>query len=285
MAKNQEKNEKKNKRPVIARWLWYLLLLLAVVLLFCSIFFTGRWGLNTLYVAEAKRGVYHPIIEGFLSIINVPEGYKIRYNLGNYHFAKGQYKKAEEDYHKALMHLIPYEKECPVKVNLALSMINQLSDDEWESFLAAESADDMDAKARHVEETLQTARSVLIEDGCAHADDDEGHDEQAQILKDEIDELLKKSGGQGGDEDNDQGGSDNSQDENDEGGGGSQGGSSSREDQVKEHIQQQKEKNQQERTEERQDLETYGGMGQEDDGEGGGSGEGDGGSGAGWDKW
>ncbi|MBP5385546.1 MAG: hypothetical protein J6Y57_11340, partial [Lachnospiraceae bacterium] len=143
-----------------------------------------------------------------ISIINVPEGYKIRYNLGNYHFAKGQYKKAEEDYHKALMHLIPYEKECPVKVNLALSMINQLSDDEWESFLAAESADDMDAKARHVEETLQTARSVLIEDGCAHADDEEGHDEQAQILKDEIDELLKKSGGQGGDEDNDQGGSD-----------------------------------------------------------------------------
>ena len=50
----------------------------------------------------------------------------------------------------------------------------------------------MDAQARNVEKTLITARSILIEDGCAHEDDEDGHNEQAQILKDEIDELLNK---------------------------------------------------------------------------------------------
>ena len=73
-----------------------------------------------------------------LTGINFPDGYKIWYNIGNYHFHKGDYKQAENDYYKAIVAGIPYEKECPVKINLALATINELGDDEWEAFFEAE---------------------------------------------------------------------------------------------------------------------------------------------------
>ena len=275
MAKKQQKNKKKNNRPTIARWLWNLLLVLAIISFIIAQFLIGRWCLNTLYVVEALKGNYHPVIEYVLKIINFPDGYVTWYNLGNYNFANGRYKQAEYDYYRAIMCDIPYGKECPVKVNLALSTINQISKEEWDAFLNDEGSEEMDVRAKIVEDKLITARSILIEDGCAHENDEDGHDKNAQILKDEIDELLKR-GGQDENSDGDGGQGDNQDENRDEGGEGGQG-QSSNEKQIMDYIQNQKNKNQEERAKERQQLEDYYGLGQEENKNSSESGEGEGG--------
>lgn len=275
MAKKQQKNKKKNNRPTIARWLWNLLLVLAIISFIIAQFLIGRWCLNTLYVVEALKGNYHPVIEYVLKIINFPDGYVTWYNLGNYNFANGRYKLAEYDYYRATMCDIPYGKECPVKVNLALSTINQISKEEWDAFLNDEGSEEMDVRAKIVEDKLITARSILIEDGCAHENDEDGHDKNAQILKDEIDELLKR-GGQDENSDGEGGQGDNQDENRDEGGEGGQG-QSSNEKQIMDYIQNQKNKNQEERAKERQQLEDYYGMGQEENKNSSESGEGEGG--------
>ena len=263
MAKKQQKNKKKNNRPTIARWLWNLLLVLAIISFIIAQFLIGRWCLNTLYVVEALKSNYHPVIEYVLKIINFPDGYVTWYNLGNYNFAKGNYKQAEYDYYRAITSGIPYGKECPVKVNLALSTINQISEEEWDAFFSDEASEGTDLQAKAAEDKLITAKSVLIEDGCAHENDEDGHDKNAQILKDEIDELLKKGGSQDDNNDGDGGQGDNQDENRDEGGEGGQG-QSSNEKQIMDYIQNQKNKNQEERAKDRQMLEDYYGLGQEE---------------------
>ena len=270
MAKNPEKNNKKTNKPVIARWLWYTILASAIVALVCAFFLIVRWCMNAYYVSEAKKGHYHPEIEERLTELNFPDGYIVWYNLGNYYFEEGDYKEAEDCYYRAIECGIPYEKECEVKINLALAMINQLSDEEWDSFLDAETSAEMDAQARNVEKTLITARTILIEDGCAHEDDEDGHNEQAQILKDEIDELLNKDDEEEEDEEENEDQDDQEdQENNDDGGEGDD--PSSREEQVMNHLQDQKEEAQEERAEDQQFFENYYGFGSEDEEEGGGS--------------
>ena len=270
MAKNPEKNNKKTNKPVIARWLWYTILASAIVALVCAFFLIVRWCMNAYYVSEAQKGHYHPEIEERLTELNFPDGYIVWYNLGNYYFEEGDYKEAEDCYYRAIECGIPYEKECEVKINLALAMINQLSDEEWDSFLDAETSAEMDAQARNVEKTLITARTILIEDGCAHEDDEDGHNEQAQILKDEIDELLNKDDEEEEDEEENEDQDDQEdQENNDDGGEGDD--PSSREEQVMNHLQDQKEEAQEERAEDQQFFENYYGFGSEDEEEGSGS--------------
>lgn len=277
MEKNPQKNNKKANKPLMPRWLWYTILVSAIVALLCALFLIVRWCVNAYYVAEAKRGDYHPEVEQRLTELNFPDGYIVWYNLGNYYFDRGDYEEAVDAYYRAIDSGIPYEKECEVKINLALAMIGQLSDEEWDAFLDAETSAEMDAQARNVEKTLITARSILIEDGCAHEDDEDGHNEQAQTLKDEIDELLNKDEEDEEDEDeDDQEQEDQDQDEEDDSDGG-EGGQSSREEQVMNHIQDQKDEAQEERAEDQQFFENYYGFGSEDEG-GGGSEDGGGSS-------
>ncbi len=256
----------------MARSLWWTVLIAGIATLVCAVFLIARWSLNAFYVSEAKKGKYHSNIEEMLTTLNFPDGYVVWYNLGNYHYQRGEFEEAETDYYRAIECGIPYEKECPVKVNLALAMIEQLSDEEWEEFLACESHDDMNAQAREVEKTLITARTILIEDGCAHEDDEDGHYEDAQTLKDEIDELLdfddsdENNDDEDDEEDQDQDQPDGDEDNEDDGDGESDN-QSSREDQVMEHIQDQKEEAQEERAEDQQFYENYYGFGDEEGGE------------------
>lgn len=258
------------------RWLWYTILVSAIAALVCALFLITRWCLNAYFVAEAGKGRYHYSVEKMLTTLNFPDGYVVWYNIGNYHYHCGNFEEAESDYYRAIECGIPYEKECPVKVNLALAMIEQITDEEWEAFLESDS-DEMSPEARNVEKILMTARSILIEDGCAHEDDEDGHYEDAQTLKDEIDELLQddEDDEDDSDDDQDEDQDDNDDQNNDDGGDGDQD-HSSREDEIMDHIQDQKEESQQERAEEQQFYENYYGFGGDD---GDSSEEGDGGSG------
>ena len=107
--------------------------------------------------------------------------YIYHYNKGNDAYENGDYESAIEAYEDALACHVPDKKECDIRVNLALAMIapidlENLSESEVDDTIAL----------------LKEARDVLTEDGCAHMDDEDGHDADAQTLKDEIDEYIEQ---------------------------------------------------------------------------------------------
>ena len=190
-GRKTEKRKTKGRR-VVPRSVWLSILLAWAAALFIAVFFAGIWALNSYYVSEAKKGVYHPEMERYISLLHLPDEYIILYNIGNYYFDKENYKRAETYYRLAIDSGIPYGKECDVKVNLALAMLSQLSDEEWDAFYSCAGPETMNAEARTVEKTLKNARDVLLEDGCA-GDEEDGHDKDAQKLKEEIDEILEEA--------------------------------------------------------------------------------------------
>lgn len=74
------------------------------------------------------------------------------------------------------------DAECNIRVNTALSIIRQIDAD----YLDTESG-----RTKAVEK-LQNARGVLTQEGCADAEDDGGHDENAVELRNQIDEWLSQ---------------------------------------------------------------------------------------------
>lgn len=262
----KKKRNKTKKRHYVSAFTWFAILFAGIATLACALFFILGWSLNAYYVSEARKGRYHVGMEEFYTLIPFPDEYVVWYNIGNYYFEKGNYSKAEDAYLKSIDCGIPYEKECPVKINLALSMLAQISDDEWDEYLECDGPDDVTANARRVERILEDAWEVLVEDGCAHADDEDGHDKQAQLLKDEIEELLEKhSDPEEDDEDDDDGDpgddEDDEDEQEDEEDGEDEGNGSIDEEEIMEHIQEMLDDNQQERADDQQLYEELYGIG------------------------
>ena len=266
MAGRTGKKKRNKTRRYVSVFTWLTVFLAGIAALACALYFLLGWGLNAYYVSQAKKGIYHPEMEKFFTTIPYPDEYIVWYNIGNYYFNEGDYDEAEKAYLKAIDCGIPYEKECPVKVNLALSMISQISEDEWDEFFDCGGPDEMTSGARRVEKVLKDAREVLIEDGCANEDDSNGHDSQAQLLKDEIDELLENSNldedeEEEEDEEEDDGDDEDDEDEEEPEDEEDTGDDSLDEEEIMEHIQDMLDENQEERTDEQelyQDLYGFG---------------------------
>ena len=98
--------------------------------------------------------------------------------MGNIHYQNKEYDYAIEEYQTALDLNPSQERECSVRINLALAMIKTLCED----YANEEKLEASIAK-------LKEARGILLEDGCA-TDDGDGHNETAEQLKREIDQLI-----------------------------------------------------------------------------------------------
>lgn len=119
---------------------------------------------------------------GILFIGNWFQSDIVYYNEGNIHYQNAEYKEAIDDYKKALEENPTEERECDIRINLALAMIKTLGDDY--------------ANPEKVEESIKTlkeARNILLEKGCA-TEGGNGHSEEAQQLKEEIDKMLNELG-------------------------------------------------------------------------------------------
>ncbi len=106
--------------------------------------------------------------------------YVWHYNLGNMHYRNYSYVSATEQYEKALEKNIPEEKECRIRINLALIMAESLGGDY--------------AQPHQVEDSiavLEGARDQLLADHCA-TEEGTGHSETAEQLKEEIEKILEE---------------------------------------------------------------------------------------------
>ena len=151
--------------------IYVILLLILIKLLFSFI-------VNEVVVAKYKDSEYDIGLAKKLSMLNLVEPCIAHYNLGNIYYQQSEYKKAIEEYDKALK-LFPTEKqECSIRINKALCIIK-----------------DIDIENKTVEkniEILKNARKVLCENGCAHENDKNGHSKTAEELKAEIDKMINK---------------------------------------------------------------------------------------------
>lgn len=159
-----------------------------ILLLFCfEMVFNCVY--NAVIVQNYNKGKYTLSVEP-LMIFNWNEPYIAYYNKGNIQYQKENYLDAIIEYNKALKKNPPEEKECSIRINLALAMLATIEDVYEDS-----------AYVDDCLTTLYEARGILLKNGCATEAGD-GHSDKAEQLKKEIEAMIneleqKKSESQG----------------------------------------------------------------------------------------
>ena len=149
-----------------------------VILIVLLLFFLFRYIVNERFISLYEDGKYDEKDILVLSFLNINESYIYHYNSGNLYYKNGEYNKAIEEYEKALELKPSEEKECDIRVNLALAKLQEIEDD----------YDLSDSKIEETLDILDDARDILLENDCATNDND-GHDDDAQDLKNDIDDF------------------------------------------------------------------------------------------------
>ena len=230
-----------------------------VILAICGLFLGVRYIINTVFLVKYNNGVYTTAGEEFLTKLNVPEGYVPYYNIGNAEYMMGNYDDAISSY-KSALECHPLDKrECDIRVNLALAMLHKIDFDHLDS----------DKQKANAIRTLQAARKILCEKGCADPYGTDGHDPEAEQLKQDIDKMLEELGAEPEMDQND------GDEQQNKGGSGKQENKQKtrREQQLQEDLDKQK----QNAMEERRDADnqkSQSGKGDEDSASGGNSGGG-----------
>ena len=154
------------------------------IMLIAAIFLGTRFILNEIFRSRYNHQIYSNDYEESLLKLNFPESYLPYYNLGNAEYKNGNYDKAISNYKKAL-ELGPqhnHEKECDIRVNLALAMLAKI---DWANMKTQKDG-------QRAIKQLKAARNVLTEEGCANPDDPNGHNAEAEQLKADIDKMLEE---------------------------------------------------------------------------------------------
>ena len=158
--------------------------IVSVISLIVALFLGVRYVMNLHYIISYNHGKYYVKEEVFLSKVNIPEGYVTHYNAGNGYYMTEDYDNAIERYKEALESHPTEKKECDIRVNLALAMLHKIDFDNL----------DTEKQKSNAIRQLQSARNVLCEKGCADPYGTNGHDPEAEQLKQDIDKMLEKLG-------------------------------------------------------------------------------------------
>ena len=159
-----------------------LVTVISALLLAAGLFFVLRFIRNERFLASYRKEVYNEQIEEPLLNFNVMDPYLPYYNIANVCYQKQEYDVAIAFYREALEMNPSHPKECSIRVNLALSMLQKIDFSNLSSTKRIET----------VIRQLLAARGILTEEECAHPETDEGHSEEAELLKKDIDEMLEK---------------------------------------------------------------------------------------------
>ena len=154
----------------------------ALVLLVATVLMARRLIINHSYVNAYQNGDYQVEAEESLLTLNFPESYVPYYNLGNAAYRFADYNSAISYYTKALEMHPPKGKDCKIRINLALALCGTID------FNHLDTQDKIDSALF----ILYKARDVLTEKGCASQEGHDGHDADAQQLKEDIDRMIEK---------------------------------------------------------------------------------------------
>ena len=153
----------------------YIILILITLKLLCNTL------INSILINNYNKGKYSDSQAKLLTFLNFPESYVANYNYGNILYQNGEYENAIEKYKKSLEGYIPKNKECNVRINYALAICKTVSVDEQDQNSIKEAI-----------EKYESAIEVLTEKGCANKNDNNGHNQKAQQLKNDIQKEIDR---------------------------------------------------------------------------------------------
>ncbi|MBR6172280.1 MAG: tetratricopeptide repeat protein [Eubacterium sp.] len=181
-AAEAAKKKKKRFRLKHPRRFMVWIDLVGLLLLAVGLYLGIRYFINQKFISAYESGNYETEKELSLTNINLVEPYLPYYNLGNVAYQEEDYTRAIAYYKQALDQDPPKYKECPIRINLALSLIKRIDFNDLST----------EKKLNNAIQTLRTARTILTAHECAGPVEDDGHSPEAEQLKHDIDEMLKK---------------------------------------------------------------------------------------------
>lgn len=150
-----------------------------LLLIFINLLF--RFIYNKIFISKYEEENYTISNVDGLLFANFFEPYIAHYNKGNLYYMNKDYTNAIYEYKKSLK-LFPSESnECKIRINLALAMLKNISDNY-----------DSEENIDNTLVVLKNAKQVLYEGGCANENDDKGHSKTAEKLKSEIEQIEKE---------------------------------------------------------------------------------------------
>lgn len=172
---NKRKSLKKSGLSIPAP----VFLLAAAVLLLLAALILVPWFQNMAYSIRIRKGPAESTTEQKLAGGGLSDRYVPNYNLGHSAYQAKDYDRAIDYYDQALSYKPKWHRECPIRINLTLSMLREI---------------DYSDKSQATIDALKEARAVLCADGCADPNGEPGkggHDRDAIRLRDEIDQVLQ----------------------------------------------------------------------------------------------
>ena len=155
--------------------------ILAVFGTLCAIFLLVllvNYVSNENMIKKYNRGIY----EGNdLDWLGFTQPYIAPFNQGDLYYKQGFYDQAIEQYQKALKKHPTRKAICDIRVNWALALTVPLDTESKDIQI-------LDENIR----VIQEAKDILLEDGCANADHESGHDKEAQELYNILDQLQQQ---------------------------------------------------------------------------------------------
>ena len=158
-----------------------ILIVIYIILLFIIIKLFYNHITNSILINKYNKGQYSENVAKSLTYVNFPQSYVANYNYGNILYQKGEYEKAIEEYENALKVSVPKDKECSVRTNYALAICQtiQLNEKEQESINTAI-------------KIYESAIDILTENGCANKENNNGHNQNAEQLKKDIQKEIDR---------------------------------------------------------------------------------------------
>ncbi len=247
--------------PIIVTTIWAAAIIIGGIFILRSL-------LNETALINYKQEHYFTFPENVVTYMDFGEKEVAPYNMGNFLYQQGKYEDAITWFYTALTEVNENTEEgrdCSIRINLALAILHNYN---WDNL-------DLEDEAQ-VDEAIQvlvTARQFLTENGCAceEVDTATGHNENAEKLKKDIDDMLKKlmkNGGGSGDGEGNNGGSDDGDDQNQNQSQGQQNESNGSSGQSKEELEEAKRQEalEQQLNDQKQDLASGGETYQDADG-------------------
>lgn len=152
-----------------------------IILIFIAVKLAFTFYMNEKFIDNYNQQIYSYDDIQYLFILNIFEPYIAYYNYGNILYQNGDFEEAIVQYKKALTLYPPQRKECDIRINLALAMLKQINED-----------DKSEENRQKILNILEEAKQVLCEKGCANEYDNNGHSEEAERLKKDIENKEKE---------------------------------------------------------------------------------------------
>lgn len=152
-----------------------ILIIIIIILSLILLKFSSTYIVNEVIINSYEDKEYDTNLINYLYFLNITEPYIVYYNHGNLLYQNKSYDLAITKYNEALLHNPPKDRVCNIRINLALSYLATIDEQNIEETL----------------DILNSAKDVLLKDNCATIDDD-GISPNAQQLKEDIEKKEQE---------------------------------------------------------------------------------------------